>query len=79
VAKYDPLRDHLARISRPVEMSFEEISLLVGGLPPTAYRRAEWWANNANRHVQARAWLDSGRRVESVDLDGRRVSFSSPS
>jgi hypothetical protein len=66
----------LARGSQPVEMSFAQINRLVGGLPPTAYWRLQWWSNNANRHVQARAWLNEGRRVESIDLSNQQVRFS---
>ena len=77
MSKYDPLLDCLARSSQPAEMSFADISELIGGLPPTAYRRLQWWSNNSNGHVQARAWLDVGRRVESVDFSNLRVRFSS--
>ncbi len=79
VAKYDPLFDHLCRAGDgPVEMTFEEIDRLVGGLPASATRWPAWWANEAagSRHVQARAWLEAGREVEYVDRAGRRVRFS---
>jgi hypothetical protein len=57
-------------------MTFEEIDRLVGGLPPSAGRWSAWWANSRS-HVQAVAWLDAGRRVESLHLDDRRVTFAS--
>jgi hypothetical protein len=58
-------------------MTFAEISRLVGGLPPSAYRYREWWANDhGSRHVQAHAWLEFGRRVEAVDLKRQVVRFS---
>jgi hypothetical protein len=45
-------------------MTFAEISRFVGGLPPSAYRYREWWANDhGGRHVQAHAWLDLERQV----------------
>ena len=80
MAKYDPLFEHLCRAGDgPVEMSFDEIGRLVGGLPPSA-ERPEWWNNEApgTRHVQAKAWLNAGREVEKVDRPNRRVRFSSP-
>ena len=79
VAKYDALLEHLCRADDgPVEMTFDEIDRLVGGLPASATSWPAWWANETagSRHVQARAWLDSGREVESVDRAGRRVRFS---
>lgn len=79
VAKYDPLLEHLCRAEDgPVEMTFEAIADLVGGLPASAERWPAWWANETagSRHVQARAWLDSGREVEWVDRNAKRVIFS---
>lgn len=81
MAKYDPLFEHLCRAGdTPLEMTFEEIGALVGGLPPSAIRSPGWWANEAagSRHVQARAWLNAGREVEHVDRQASRVRFSSP-
>lgn len=80
VAKYDPLLEHLCRADDgPIEMTFEEIDRLVGGLPASAARWPAWWANETagSRHVQAQAWLGSGRQVEYVDRAVRRVAFTS--
>ena len=80
MAKYDPLFEHLCRAGdAPVEMTFDEIEVLVGALPPSASRQA-WWANEAggSRHVQASAWLNACREVEHVDRQARRVRFSAP-
>jgi hypothetical protein len=75
VSKYEPLRSELGRATRPIEMSFAEVARLVGGLPPTAYVRPQWWSNNPQGHVQAAAWLGIGRRVAMVDLTTQRVRF----
>jgi hypothetical protein len=75
ISKYEPLRRELGRSDRPIEMTFAEVARLVGGLPPTAYRRPQWWSNNTSGHVQAAAWLSSGCRVARVDLTGQRVLF----
>jgi hypothetical protein len=74
--KYDPLRRWLMKAPHPVEITFGGLAEIVGGLPPTAYRRSEWWANNRCGHVQAEAWLNAGRRVAHVDLAEERVRFS---
>jgi hypothetical protein len=47
----------------------------VGGLPPSAYRHRAWWADDVT-HVEARAWLELGRRVEEVNLERQIVQFS---
>ena len=78
MAKYDPLFEHLCRSpDGPLEMSFDDISRLVGGLPPTAYVRPAWWTNDVDGgHAQATAWRNAGRRVEHLDLTHERVRFS---
>jgi hypothetical protein len=80
VAKYDPLFERLCRAGDgSVELSFDEIGRLVGGLPASADRHAAWWSNDADgRHVQAHAWLNAGRHVVVVDRDRRCVTFSPP-
>lgn len=75
MGKYEPLRMFLAGQTADVELTFARISRLVGGLPPSSSRHRAWWANDAS-HVQARAWLQAGRRVAAVDLGARRVRFS---
>jgi hypothetical protein len=68
VAKYDDLQEWLKRQSGPaVEVSFEQLETLTGGLPPSAYDHRSWWSNEIDgRHVQARAWLSVGWLVEDV-------------
>ena len=73
--KYEPLGRHLRMALGPITVDFAEISRLVGGLPPSAYRHREWWANSLS-HVEAHAWLELGRRVEGVDLEREIVRFS---
>lgn len=78
MAKYAPLRDHLASRPEPVvEMTFAEIDRLVGGLPPSARKHSAWWANETSgTHSHARAWLDFGRHTTRLDLNAGRVSFT---
>ena len=74
--KYEPLRRLLVPAPHPIHLTFADLAALVGGLPPSAYRRREWWSNNPTGHVQAQAWLSAGRRVDNVDLLAERVWFS---
>ena len=77
MGKYGVLADHLRHAASPVSMTFDEIDDLVGGLPASARRHRAWWANEADgRHVQARAWVQAGWRVEDVSLTQERVRFS---
>ena len=79
MGKYDSLREHLKSLGNgSVQMSFSEIADLVGGLPASTHTHSAWWANEMiadGRHVQAKAWLGAGRRVEEVSLAGKRVRF----
>jgi hypothetical protein len=78
VAKYDPLFEYLCKAGDgPVTLGFDEIEGLVGQLPVSATKHRAWWANEVGdgRHVHSKAWLNSGREVESVDMTARRVRF----
>ncbi len=78
MAKYDPLFEHLCRTGDgPLEMSFDDIAALVGGLPSSAWKHPAWWHNETSgTHVQARAWMTAGRTVEWADQQAGRVRFS---
>lgn len=78
MAKYDPLFEHLCRAGDgPLEMSFDDVARLVGGLPASATSHRAWWANEVGgRHVQAAAWINAGREVNDVDMARRIVRFS---
>ena len=77
VSKYDPLTSALRaaaeRGQRTVDLDFDEVDALVGGLPASAGVR-QWWANS--EQVHALAWRAAGFHVASVSLDRRRVRFS---
>ncbi|MFL6138323.1 MAG: hypothetical protein ACJ74O_11035 [Frankiaceae bacterium] len=77
MSKYHPLtellREAAARGQETVELSFDEISVSVGGLPRSAVTE-QWWANNS--HVQALAWRAAGFHVEQVYVARRRARFA---
>jgi hypothetical protein len=74
--KYEPLRRVLETAPHPVSLTFEAISELVGGLPPSSAARRQWWENHRRSHAQAAAWLDVEREVLAVDLRRGIVTFS---
>jgi len=77
MAKYDPLYEHLRAQPRSVtevRMTFEAVARLVGSLPPSAWKHRAWRANDVT-HVMAKAWLDAGWLVDTVDQKEERVTF----
>ncbi len=77
MSKYSALRRHLeGEPGTSVEMAFAEIDDIVGGLPASARRYSAWWSNELEgTHVQARAWMDAGWTVASVNLNAELVRF----
>jgi hypothetical protein len=74
--KYGPLREYLSGAAGArVRMTFAEVEDLVGRLPESAYRHRAWWGNN-DGNVEARAWLDAGWRVDSVNQAAGEVVFT---
>jgi hypothetical protein len=57
-----------------VQMSFDEVSVLVGDVSKSELRKRSFWSNSADK-PQARAWLQAGYRVEDVDIEGETVTF----
>lgn len=77
MAKYDPLRRHMTRLSG-IEWtaSFSEIEDILGGtLPASATQHRTWWANSGGLLVHQQAWLMAGWRVEAVEIGRRQVTF----
>jgi hypothetical protein len=74
--KYGPLREHLSGAAGTrIRMTFTAVEDLVGRLPESAYRHRAWWGNNDGT-AEARAWLDAGWRVESVNQAAGEVVFT---
>lgn len=76
--KYQPLADRLSALAeldhQSVDMDFAEIAALVAGLPPSAYRNRQWWANSSL--TQAAAWRAADWHVDHVDFGRERVRFA---
>jgi hypothetical protein len=74
-SKYDPLRRFLEAqpADEPVSLTLDEITALVGALPPSS-ATSMWWSNTVG-HSQALAWLQAGRRAIELRL-GDAVVFS---
>lgn len=73
-SKYQSLREHLEASGKAVLiLSFAKVDALVGGLPPSADKHREWWANHAG-NSQAKGWMDAGYKAEP-DAARRLVTF----
>lgn len=77
MSKYDPLREHLARLDDVVwSAKLEELEAILGtSLPKSAREHRTWWANSGGSLVHQNAWLDAGWRVERTDLGREMVIF----
>lgn len=70
MSKYEPLREHLARLEDVVwAAKLDEVENILGtNLPKSAREHRTWWANSGGSLVHQNAWLDAGWRVERTDL-----------
>jgi hypothetical protein len=79
MGKYSPLGIYLRNSKKENEiLTFYEIEAILGfSLPHSAKIRRAWWGNENNkntRHTHCREWMQSGWKVESVNL-GINVRF----
>jgi hypothetical protein len=78
MAKYDPLRDHLAGLPRGqnrATLSFTRVEELLGEpLPPSARAYDDWWRGRARwrKVIESRPWETVGWVVDDLDL---RIGF----
>lgn len=77
MSKYDPLREHLARLEDVVwAAKLDDVENILGShLPRSAREHRTWWANSGGSLVHQNAWLDAGWRVERTDLNRNVVVF----
>jgi len=70
--KYDPLgallADAAARGDRELQLRFDDVDKIVGGLPASARKYREWWANSGQ--PQSTVWRGTGWRVSGVNQSG---------
>ncbi|MBO6508164.1 MAG: hypothetical protein JJ979_06720 [Roseibium sp.] len=77
MSKYEPLREHLARLRDVVwAAKLDEVEEILGAnLPRSAREHRTWWANSGGNLVHQNAWLDAGWRVERTDLMRNVIVF----
>jgi len=76
--KFDLLRNYLkyrASFTNRVTLSFAKVEgIIIDNLPFAAIRDENWWTNTTSVH--AKAWLNTGWKVESINLKDRSVTFT---
>ena len=74
--KYERLAQLLVRQQREeLEVTFAQLEKELGRtLPDSARTQRAWWANTLT-HSQATAWMLTGWKVSSVDLENEVVKF----
>ena len=78
--KYTPLENYLRELpesQREVTLRFEEIERILNGkLPSSAYEDRRWWDHETEgNHVSLRAWANAGWKIESLDVNKKRVKL----
>jgi hypothetical protein len=77
--KYGGLQDWLSENSIGMDtfsLSFEQIETILGEkLPESALIHLAWWGNDVQTHPQAKAWLQAGFQVKSIDLENKTIIF----
>ncbi len=78
--KYTALEHYLHDLpatQKEVTLSFEQIErILNGNLPSSAYEDQRWWEHETEgNHVNKRAWANAGWKVESLDVNKKRVKL----
>jgi hypothetical protein len=76
--RYTPLENYLRGLpesQREMTLGFAQIeSILKAKLPSSAYEDQRWWLKETEaNHVSARSWTKAGWKVDSLDVNKKRV------
>lgn len=76
-SKYYPLYHFFKQSNEDVILlTVAEVqTILDGRLPPNARMQRAWWSNRRTAHAQSSAWLDSGYRVDKLNLEIGQITF----
>jgi len=76
--KFELLRNYLkfrASFTNRITLSFAKIEGIISdNLPFAAIRDENWWTNTNSVH--AKAWLNTGWKIENINLKDRNVTFT---
>jgi hypothetical protein len=78
--KYTPLEHYLRDLpetQREVVLRFEQIEKILNDkLPSSAYEDRRWWDHETEgNHINKRAWITAGWKIESLDVNEKWVKL----
>ena len=78
--KYTPLENYLRDLpesQREVLLNFQQIEKVLNTrLPSSAYEDRRWWDHETEaNHLTKRAWANAGWKIESLDVNKKRVKL----
>ena len=78
--KYTPLEHYLRDLPESqseVALGFQQIERILNAkLPSSAYEDQRWWLKETEaNHVNARSWTNAGWKIESLDVNQKRVKL----
>ena len=78
--KYMPLEKYLKELPKStheITLTFEQIEkILAFKLPSSAYEDRRWWDHEREgNHVNKRAWVNAGWKVDTVDCKKTKARF----
>ncbi len=78
--RYAPLENYLRDLpedQREITLGFGQIErILKAKLPSSAYEDQRWWLKETEaNHVSARSWTSAGWKIESLDVNKKRVKL----
>ena len=79
-SKYTPLENYLRGLpesQREVTLGFQQIERILNAkLPSSAYEDRRWWDHETEgNHLNQRAWANAGWKIESLDVNKKRVQL----
>jgi hypothetical protein len=79
--KYTLLENYLRDLSESqseITLRFEQIERILNNkLPASAYEDRRWWDHEKEgNHVNGRSWANAGWKIESLDINKKRVKLS---
>jgi hypothetical protein len=78
--KYAPLESYLRSLpknKKQITLDFEQIEKILNAkLPSSAYEDQRWWEHETEgNHKSTRAWSNAGWKIESLDVNEKRVKL----
>jgi hypothetical protein len=78
--KYTPLENYLRDLpdsQREVSLDFQQIERILNAkLPSSAYEDRRWWDHETEgNHITQRAWANAGWKIQSLDVNQKRVKL----